>query len=107
MLNETIRLVRVFHDLSQKDVATRTGLSKSYISDLEAGNKRVTLDTLNKYAEAFDIPTSSLMLFSEQIERGSVSDDVRSFIADKALKMLSWIATISEDREKTLAEKNG
>ena len=99
MLNKALRLIRVYHDLSQTEVASRVGLSKSYISDLEAGNKKVTLQVLEKYSTAFNIPVSSIMLFAERAQSGGFSDDARVFVADKVVKMLDWIAMISAEHE--------
>ncbi|MDF3606704.1 helix-turn-helix transcriptional regulator [Paracoccus sp. DMF-8] len=98
MLNKALRLVRVYHDLTQADVAERVGLSKSYVSEIESGDKNISLAVLEKYSTAFDIPMSSLMLFAEQINGGGKADAVRAYVADKALKMLDWVATISEYR---------
>jgi transcriptional regulator with XRE-family HTH domain len=97
MMNDALRLVRVFHDLTQSETARRTGLSKSYVSELEAGNRKASIDVLEKYAIAFKIPVSSLMLFSEHCSKGDFSKDIRSYIANKVIKMLDWVATISED----------
>ena len=97
MLNEALRLVRVFHDLNKTEAANRVGLSKSYISELERGDKNVTLEVLNKYAKAFNIPVSSLMLFAERVGERAPADTVRHFIAEKTLKMLEWIETITAE----------
>lgn len=97
MLNEALRLVRVFHDLNKTQVAERVGLSKSYITELERGDKKVTLEVLQKYSEGFAIPVSSLMFFAEQAEEASASDRVRTAVAGKVVKMLDWIATVTAD----------
>lgn len=99
MLNEALRLVRVYHDLNQGDAAQKVGLSRSYICEIESGRKKVTLDVLEKYAQAFNIPVSSLMLFAEKNEDRDFSEDIRTFIADKVVKMLDWINVISDSRE--------
>ena len=99
MINRALRLIRVYHDLSLSDAAQRIGLSKSYISEIERGRKKVSLDVLNKYSLAFDIPISSMMLFSERIEDRRFSEKSRAYVADKALKMLDWIATITSNDE--------
>jgi transcriptional regulator with XRE-family HTH domain len=96
-LNKALRLVRVYHDLSQAETARRIGLSKSYVSEIEAGNKKVTLEVLEKYASAFNLPASSLMIFAEHSEDQTFVEDVRVYVAGKVLKMLDWIATISEE----------
>lgn len=98
MMNKALRLVRAYHDLNQADTAERVGLSKSYISEIESGTKKVTLEVLEKYATAFDIPISSLMLFAEKSENGNFAEDTRTYVAKKALKMLDWIETISSDK---------
>lgn len=101
MLSKALRLVRVYHDLSQTEAAAKLGLSKSFVSELESGRKKVTLETLERYSAAFRIPMSSLMLFAERASAPDFSENARYFVADKALKMLDWIATISADeREK-------
>jgi len=104
MMHKALRLIRVYHDLSQADAAGRIGLSKSYVSEIESGNKRVTLEVLGKYASAFDIPLSSLMLFAEKTEESHIADDTRLYVASKVLKMLDWIETISMDKG---AKRNG
>ncbi|CAK0743943.1 XRE family transcriptional regulator [Azospirillaceae bacterium] len=100
MINKALRLIRVYHDLNQADTAERVGLSKSYVSEIENGYKKVTMEVLSKYSIAFSIPMSSLMLFAEKAEDGRFSQDARTYIADKALKMLDWIATISVDHHE-------
>lgn len=99
MMNNALRLVRVYHDLSLSEAALRVGLSKSYVSEIEKGHKRVSMDVLEKYSTAFDIPMSSLMLFAERSEHGGAMEKARTFVADKALKMLDWVNTISQDRD--------
>lgn len=96
MQHEALRLVRVFHDLNQSELALRLDVSKSYLSELESGKKTPTLELLEKYAETFGMPLSSLLFFSENLENPSRSERVRVAIAGKALKMLQWIAAKDE-----------
>ena len=42
---------------------------------------------------------SSLMLFAERIEDGGFPEKSRTYVADKALKMLDWVAMITSDRK--------
>lgn len=107
MLNRALRLVRVYHDLTQSEIARRLGLSKSYISEIEAGRKRVSLDLLEFYSKEFKIPVSSLLLFAEHAEDDNQSGDIRSYVAEKTLKMLDWVATITrgDDSEREAKSK--
>ena len=61
MLGEALRLIRVYHDLKQKEAAERLGVSTSYISEIERGTKTPTLDVIDRYSREFDIPVSSIM----------------------------------------------
>jgi transcriptional regulator with XRE-family HTH domain len=99
MYNRALRLIRAFHHMTQNDLATKLGLSKSYISELEQGHKTPSIDVLEKYATFFRIPLSSLMLFAEKVESGGIAEDSRVAVADKVLKMLDWITTISDTQE--------
>ena len=99
MLNEALRLVRVFHDLNKTQTADRVGLSKSYITELERGDKKVTMEVLEKYADAFSMPLSSLMFFAEQAGNTSPAEKTRTFVAGKALKMLDWISIVTAERD--------
>ena len=68
-LNKALRLVRVYHDLTQAETARRVGFSKSYVSELESGNKKVSIEALERYAAAFKLPVSSLMILMIENQR--------------------------------------
>ena len=93
MQSDALRLVRVFHDMTQTALAEKLQISKSYLSEIEKGEKKkVTLDILERYASVFNIPVSSLDFFAEQMDEGK-PEKVRALVAGKVLKMLDWIAT--------------
>jgi transcriptional regulator with XRE-family HTH domain len=92
MQHEALRLVCVFHDMNQATLAERLGISKSYLSELESGKKSQTSELVQKYADTFNMPLSSMMFFAEHLDSPTCSDKVRTAIASKALKMLQWIS---------------
>ena len=100
MLHEALRLVRQFHTLNQTEMADRLGISKSYLSQIEHGHKKPTLDLLEKYAEVFGIPLSNLLLFSESVGDPRPAKRVRRAVARKAVKMLQWLEAITQDAEE-------
>ncbi|MEN5115010.1 MULTISPECIES: helix-turn-helix domain-containing protein [Brevundimonas] len=99
MLNDTLGIVRSFHNLSKVEVAAKVGLSRSYISELESGQKKVTLEVLQKYSDAFAIPMSSLLFFDEHKKDNSAVESARIAIGGKVVKMLQWISDISDVRK--------
>jgi transcriptional regulator with XRE-family HTH domain len=78
--------------LTQVDLAKRLGISNSYLSEIESGDKPPQLDLLEKYSVIFKMPTSSILLFSESMD-GEVRHvgKVRVGAADKILRLLEWI----------------
>jgi len=92
MLNEALRLIRVFHDINQSVLAERLQISKSYLSEIESGKKSPSLDILEKYSEIFEIPVSSILLFSEKMDDNSFSEKTRVFVAAKIIKIMNWVS---------------
>lgn len=106
MLNKALRLIRVFHDQNQSELAKRLGISASYLSEVESGTKKATIDLLSRYASVFSVPPSSLLLFSENLESKTFSEKTRVSVAGKIVKMLEWIAAKEEsDNEQRISQK--
>ncbi len=99
MQNEALKLVRQFHNLSLTETASRLSVSKSYLSLIENGHKKPTLDLVEAYAKAFNMPVSQLMLFAEGIGDPKPSDRIRRAIAGKAIRMLQWLDEISHNED--------
>ena len=59
-----IRELREKKGLSQAELASRAGLSTTYISMLEGGKKSPTLNSLEKISAALDIPFPILSFLS-------------------------------------------
>ena len=46
MLNQALKLLRTYHQFTQIELAKRLGISNSYLSELEKGDKTPGLDLL-------------------------------------------------------------
>jgi len=92
MLHEALRLIRLFHDISQTELARRLGISKSYLSEIETGKKQPTLALLQQYSTEFKLPMSSIMFFSEALEKNSFSERTRLRVSQKVIALLNFIA---------------
>jgi len=100
MLAKALRLIRVFHDLKQVELAEKIGVSKSYISEIESDKKKPSIQIIEKYSIIFKIPVSSIMFFSERIDNsqeGSKIENMRGIIAEKIIKILSFIDEQGKD----------
>lgn len=56
-----VRRLRAKKNLSQKALAERSGVSVSYISMLERGQRSPPLETIEKLARALGVPPSTLL----------------------------------------------
>lgn len=91
MLNEALKLVRNYHNISQTQLCNELGVSNSYLSEIESGKKVPTLEFLSKFSEHFKIPLSSLIFFSEKIDSEKITDNFRVSVAKKIIAMLKWV----------------
>lgn len=91
MLNEALKLVRNYHNISQTQLCNDLSISNSYLSEIESGKKIPTLDFLSKFSSHFKIPLSSLIFFSENIDDKKITDNFRVSIAKKIISMLKWV----------------
>ncbi len=92
MLNRALKLLRTYHQLTQVELAKRLGISNSYLSEIETGGKTPGIDLLEKYAELFKMPVSSILLFSEKMDAPEkTSEKIRVSAADKILRLLEWL----------------
>jgi transcriptional regulator with XRE-family HTH domain len=94
MLNRALRLLRTYHQLTQVELAGRLGISNTYLSEIETGDKQPAVDLLSRYAEIFKMPVSSIMLFSETMDAGKrtkTGTTLRVAAADKILRLLEWL----------------
>jgi len=60
-LGDKIRLLRAEKGLSLQDLASRAGISLSYLSEIERGTVYPALNTLKRIAEGLEVPVSSIM----------------------------------------------
>lgn len=101
MLHSALRHLRRYHGLKQQELALQLQISKSYLSEIESGAKAhaITVELLSKYSEVFNVPVSTLMLFSEQLDSGKRSEKLRVAMAGKVIKMLDWIDQHEHDEQ--------
>jgi len=97
MLNRALKLLRTYHQFSQKDLAEKLDISNSYLCEIEKGEKAPSIDLLATYSNIFKMPVSSILLFSEQLENETPTQKLRVAAANKILRLLEWI-----DEKETL-----
>ncbi|WP_082078333.1 MULTISPECIES: helix-turn-helix transcriptional regulator [Pseudomonadaceae] len=96
MLHQALRLIRTYHDLSQKELADELSVSNSFLSEIESGKKQPSLELLGKYSERFNVPLSSILFFSESLESSKPTDRLRVGIARKIINIMEWVGNKNE-----------
>jgi transcriptional regulator with XRE-family HTH domain len=69
ILGERIRRYRAVRNLTQTELALKTGVTKLTISRIENGVKYPHPATIRKIAEALEVPAAELIDADEAIER--------------------------------------
>lgn len=88
MLGETLRRLRGIYGYSAIEMSELLGISNSYLSELERGKKKASLDLLDRYANVFGIRTSTLLRFSEKYEDAAKQGGAQQFITKMMSKLI-------------------
>jgi len=91
MLSQALKTIRVFHDLKQVEGAALLCISRSHLSEIEKGIKTPSLQLIEKYAEVYDIPISSIFFFAENAGSTSSHEQARLIVAPKILALLQFL----------------
>ena len=88
MINDALRLVRLYWGMSQQEIAETVGVSQSLVSDVEAVRKGVSLELLERYSRGLGIRMSQLLFFAEELEGEPLKRRGKLFIAERVLRLL-------------------
>jgi transcriptional regulator with XRE-family HTH domain len=66
IIGQRLRQIREEKQISQADIERKTGLLRCYISRVENGHTVPTVETLQKFAHALDVPMYRLFYDSEK-----------------------------------------
>jgi len=62
LFSRAIKKTRSELRISQKELARRAGLHRTYVSDVERGKRNISLASIQKLAEALDVSVSALFV---------------------------------------------
>lgn len=89
-IGSAIQLVRTKRKLSQIDLASRAGISVSYLSLLERSKRDPALSTVEGIAKALELPIELLFfLGAEGDELGAMNKELAGQLAFTALELLN------------------
>ena len=92
MINEALRLLRLYLGLSQKQLANVLSLSQSMVSEIESGEKSVSMDTLQRYSTNLNVRMSQLLFFAEELKNENLKTRGKLIVASGVLALLDTLA---------------
>ena len=63
----TVKKIRTERNISQEKLAEMTGLHRTYISEVERGNRNLSLINIDKISTALDLSISELFSIMEKL----------------------------------------
>ena len=99
MLNEALKYIRKFHGETLKELAASFEVSPSFISEIENGKKKISLDLIEKYSKYYGIKKSAILFFAEDIELNKKRSKSSRFFRDRIIKLLRYIDKLESEIE--------
>jgi transcriptional regulator with XRE-family HTH domain len=88
MINEALTVARLYWGYSQTELAEKLGVSQAMVSEIERGQKAVSMEMLERYSKALGVRMSQLLFFAEEIEGVDQVRRGRFVVAEKVLRLL-------------------
>lgn len=88
MLGNTLKRLRGIYGYSAKEMSELLGISSSYLSEIENGKKKVSMDLLECYSELLGLRASTLVRFSEEYEDAELNNAGQKFITSLMSKLI-------------------
>lgn len=71
IMAENLRVLRLAAHISQEELAELCGLHRTYISDIERCNRNVSIDNIERIANALHITASDLLRERKNLDENS------------------------------------
>nr|WP_240460744.1 helix-turn-helix transcriptional regulator [Fictibacillus barbaricus] len=101
-----VKLIRKSLNLTQEELAERAHFQASYLAGIERGERNITLETLEKIANALEISPQDLFHYNDLVtlESDNVSDIeiIKSIIYNRNSTELKMIKNILFEITKTI-----
>jgi transcriptional regulator with XRE-family HTH domain len=113
MVGEQIRKIRKLRGMTQERLAEQSGLSFSYISDVERGTRNISLESLGKIINALGIKPAQLFEGIDEITEHSGNGEIQNKIEDlitllseRQIEEVDFVLTVVREFLNTIDRKN-
>jgi transcriptional regulator with XRE-family HTH domain len=97
-IGDRLKAFRDFKNLSRGDIAHRTGLPRCYISRVENGHTVPSVETLERFARALDIPIYQIFHEDEQPPKETKKDEEWGGSGQDAKLLNRWCRLLSRTK---------
>ena len=100
-VGKRIQEARQLKGITQSELAQKLGMTPKYISNIECGWKKPTLDTFVAIANALEVDANALLVdvldTSDEIKCSTLGEKLLSFSQEKRQKLLRIMELIAEE----------
>jgi transcriptional regulator with XRE-family HTH domain len=94
LIGERLRQVRESKKLSQGDIEQRTGLIRCYTSRVENGHTVPSIETLEKFARALEVPLYQLFYDGDEAQSLVLPTPKNSHLSTKEIRAAAEVARL-------------
>lgn len=88
-IGKTIKMLRVKNGYTQKSFADLLEITPSYLSLIESGDRKITMEFLEKVSKKLEIPISVLVLLaSEKSDLESIDNELYEKLSTLAIDLI-------------------
>ena len=103
-IGQQIRMLRMKSGLTQEQLAEASDLSVPYLSHIERGCKRASLETLVRVAEALDVTVDRLLSGIQPADRDAFLPDLQELLDDCSLRERRTLLEVAAALKRALRE---
>lgn len=100
-----IQLLRIQHNLTQKELAEKLQTSQNYLSDVETGKKRPSLDYYMSIANFFKVSLDQIFVDSIDMKKNIIIDSIVLKISYMSKEEQKLVLDMVENIEDYLKNK--
>jgi transcriptional regulator with XRE-family HTH domain len=82
LLGNKIKYYREINNLTQQELSGLTGISRTHISNIEQGKKKITLESVDIICNALQMPVVNLFEEEKISDLGKIGDKIKDLSID-------------------------
>jgi transcriptional regulator with XRE-family HTH domain len=88
---KALHKLRIFHELAQVELAQQLKVSKSHVTEIESGKTTPSLNLLERYAQAFEVPVSAIVFFAEHLGGIDREAAIKQLLSPKMVSLMEYL----------------